>query len=41
LHAQIDRILELQDAAQAHRLQESNTIGKTGVLQGKLVLRIG
>lgn len=41
LHAQIDRILELQDAAQAHRLQESNTIGKTGVLQGKLVLRVG
>lgn len=40
LHAQIDRILPLEQAAQAHRLQESNTIGKTGVLQGKLVLRI-
>jgi len=32
--------LPLEQAAQAHRLQESNTIGKTGVLKGKLVLRI-
>lgn len=40
LRAQIDRILELDQAEEAHRLQESNTIGKSGVLQGKLVLRI-
>jgi len=40
LRAQIDRILPLEQAAEAHRLQESNTIGKSGVLQGKIVLRI-
>jgi NADPH2:quinone reductase len=40
LRAQIDRIMDLEQAAQAHRLQESNTIGKSGVLQGKLVLRV-
>ena len=40
LRAQIDRILELQDAPLAHQLQESNTIGRSGVLQGKLVLRV-
>jgi NADPH2:quinone reductase len=40
LRAQIDRIMELEQAAEAHRLQESNTIGKSSVLQGKLVLRI-
>ncbi|MFM8571263.1 MAG: NADPH:quinone reductase [Pirellula sp.] len=40
LRAQIDRIMELDQAEEAHRLQESNTIGKSGVLQGKLVLRV-
>jgi NADPH2:quinone reductase len=40
LRAQIDRILPLDQAAQAHRLQESNTISKSGVLQGKIVLLI-
>jgi NADPH2:quinone reductase len=38
LRAQIDRVLPLDQAAEAHRLQESNTIGKSGVLQGKIVL---
>jgi NADPH2:quinone reductase len=40
LRAQIDRIMDLEQAAEAHRLQESNTIQKSGVLHGKLVLRI-
>jgi len=40
LHAQIDRVMPLEDAAEAHRLQESNTLAKSGVLHGKLVLQI-
>jgi NADPH:quinone reductase len=40
LRAQIDRVLPLDEAAQAHQLQESNTLSKSGVLQGKIVLRI-
>jgi NADPH2:quinone reductase len=40
LHAQIDRVMPLEDAAEAHRLQESNTLAKSGVLQGKIVLQI-
>jgi NADPH2:quinone reductase len=40
LQAQIDRILPLSQAAEAHRLQESNTLSKTGVLQGKIVLSV-
>jgi NADPH:quinone reductase len=38
LKAQIDRILPLSEAAQAHRLQEANTLKKEGVLSGKIVL---
>ncbi|MBX3414323.1 MAG: NADPH:quinone reductase [Pirellulales bacterium] len=34
----IDRVLPLAEAAQAHRLQEENTIGKAGTLAGKIVL---
>jgi NADPH:quinone reductase len=37
--ANIDRILPLSAAAEAHRLQEANTLGKAGTLCGKLVLR--
>lgn len=40
LRAQIDRVLPLAQAAEAHRLQESNTISKSGILQGKIVLDI-
>ncbi len=40
LKAVIDRVLPLDEAAQAHRLQEANTIGGQGSLQGKLVLSI-
>lgn len=38
LKACIDRVLPLADAAKAHRLQEENTIGKSGTLAGKIVL---
>jgi len=34
----IDRVLPLSAAATAHALQEANTIGKQGVLKGKIVL---
>lgn len=39
LKARIDRVLPLSKAAEAHRLQEENTLQKTGVLAGKLVLK--
>lgn len=35
----IDRILPLSDTAEAHRLQEGNTIQGTGALSGKIVLK--
>ena len=38
LKAQIDRILPLSETAEAHRLQEANTIQKQNVLSGKIVL---
>jgi NADPH:quinone reductase len=37
--ANIDRVLPLSAAAEAHQLQEANTIGKAGTLCGKLILR--
>ncbi|MCU0707304.1 MAG: NADPH:quinone reductase [Pirellula sp.] len=40
LRAQIDRVLPLGESAEAHRLQESNTVAKSGILQGKLVIDI-
>lgn len=40
LKASIDRVLPLSQAAEAHRLQEANTIAKSGVLQGKIVMDI-
>lgn len=40
LRANIDRVLTLDDAAAAHRLQEESTTGKKGTLSGKIVLRI-
>jgi len=39
LKAQIDRILPLSQAAEAHRLQEESTIKKAGILKGKIVLK--
>jgi NADPH2:quinone reductase len=39
LKARIDRVLPLSQAAEAHRLQEESTTGKTCVLAGKIVLK--
>jgi NADPH2:quinone reductase len=36
----IDRIMSLEDAAAAHRLQEENTVGKSGTLAGKIVIKL-
>jgi NADPH2:quinone reductase len=41
LRAQIDRVLPLEQAAEAHRIQESSTVGKNGQLSGKIVVEIG
>lgn len=40
LHASIDRVLPLAEAAEAHRLQEENTIHQRGTLAGKIVLEV-
>lgn len=39
LRPQIDRVLPLSETAEAHRLQEENTLRGTGVLSGKIVLK--
>jgi NADPH2:quinone reductase len=39
LKANIDRVMPLSQAAAAHRLQEESTIGRTGALAGKIVLK--
>jgi NADPH:quinone reductase-like Zn-dependent oxidoreductase len=35
----IDRVLPLSDTATAHKLQDESTVGKSGALAGKIVLR--
>jgi NADPH2:quinone reductase len=40
LKAQIDRVMPLSQAAEAHRLQEESTIHRKGTLAGKIVLRV-
>ena len=35
----IDRIMPLEETAAAHRLQEESTIGKSGALAGKIVIK--
>lgn len=40
LKANIDRVLPLSAAAEAHRLQEQNTLHKAGTISGKIVLRV-
>ena len=35
----IDRVMPLDQAAAAHRLQEENTVGKAGTLAGKIVIK--
>jgi NADPH2:quinone reductase len=39
LKANISRVLPLSDAAAAHKLQEENTLQKSGTLAGKIVLK--
>ena len=39
LKANIDRVLPLSETAAAHKLQEESTVGKSGSLAGKIVLR--
>jgi NADPH2:quinone reductase len=39
LRANIDRVMPLSQAAAAHRLQEESTIGKSGAVSGKIVLK--
>jgi NADPH:quinone reductase len=41
LRPSIDRVMPLSETAAAHRLQEESTVGKTGVLRGKIVLKPG
>ncbi|HSH95120.1 MAG TPA: NADPH:quinone reductase [Roseimicrobium sp.] len=39
IEARIDRVLPLSKAAEAHRVQEESTVGKSGALAGKIVLK--
>ena len=39
IRSRIDRIMPLDQAAVAHRLQEENTVGKAGTLSGKIVIK--
>ena len=38
--AKVDRVASLDDAAELHRLQERSTIDATGVVRGKLVVKL-
>jgi len=38
LRAKIGRVMKLEEAADAHRLQEENTLQMAGTLAGKIVL---
>jgi NADPH2:quinone reductase len=39
IKARIDRVMPLDEAPTAHRLQEESTVGKSGALAGKIVIR--
>jgi len=39
LEPRIDRVLPLAETATAHRLQEESTVGKSGALAGKIIIR--
>jgi NADPH:quinone reductase len=39
IKARIDRVLPLDETAAAHRLQEDSTVGKSGTLAGKIVVK--
>ena len=38
LKPRIDRVMPLSEAANAHRIQEENTVNNAGTLAGKIVL---
>jgi NADPH2:quinone reductase len=38
LRVPIDRVLPLSATAEGHALQESNTVGRSGMLSGKIVV---
>jgi NADPH2:quinone reductase len=38
LRVPIDRVMRLEEAAEAHALQESATLGRSGTLAGKIVI---
>jgi NADPH:quinone reductase len=40
LKPRIDRILPLEKTAEAHRLQEESTVGNSGALAGKIVIKL-
>ena len=40
LKPRIDRVLPLAETAAAHRLQEQSTVGKSGALAGKIVIKL-
>jgi NADPH:quinone reductase len=40
IKAGIDRVMPLEEAVAAHRLQEESTVGKSGTLLGKIVIAI-
>jgi NADPH2:quinone reductase len=39
LKPRIDRVMPLDEAAEAHRLQEESTVSKSGALAGKIVVK--
>jgi NADPH2:quinone reductase len=39
LKPRIDRVMPLAEAAEAHRIQEESTVGKSGALAGKIVIK--
>jgi NADPH2:quinone reductase len=39
IKSRIDRVMSLDQAGSAHRLQEENTVGKAGTLAGKIVIK--
>jgi NADPH2:quinone reductase len=39
LKSRIDRVMPLDEAAAAHRLQEDSTVGKSGALAGKIIIK--
>jgi NADPH2:quinone reductase len=39
IKARIDRVMRLDEAPAAHRLQEESTVGKSGALAGKIVIK--